>query len=103
MPVPVSPPGVSLMCIPHREQLVEAGLAMQKRVIDHALADDSHPPLISRTVKVGQPFDVLRRESVAADLVVLGWSRRARLRRLASRCARHLECPVVVVNEDRLC
>jgi nucleotide-binding universal stress UspA family protein len=102
MPMPIGSPSVSAVCHPDKEQLVAAGLALQGQVIEEEL-DRACRPRITRTVRIGEAFRVLRDESSHADLVVLGSPRRRWRRSLTSRCLRQLGCPVVVVVEDRPC
>jgi nucleotide-binding universal stress UspA family protein len=101
LPLPVGSPAVTAVCHVDQRQLVDAGLEMQRRVVAETLPDPSLRPTITETVRVGEPFHVLRAASDDADLVVLGAGRGSRFRSLPRRCLKHLRCPVVVIADDR--
>ena len=64
------------------------------------LSDVGGDVTVTTVVAMGQPADVLKRQSRLADMLVLGATRR-RFRPVVRRCRAGAHCPVVVIDGDR--
>jgi nucleotide-binding universal stress UspA family protein len=102
LPLPVGSPSVPGACLPDRDRLVESGLALQQTIVDESIGNGPWVRVVN-IVEFGEPRRVLPKAAAAADLLVLGPSRRRGFRSLTSQCLRHATCPVVVVVAGRPC
>ncbi len=76
LPLPVSSPMAPTHCFPDRDEVLRSGDEAQGRIVEAVLDEIAVVPVVSRTVRIGVPFDVLRDEAGVADLLVLGHPRR---------------------------
>ncbi|MDP2291365.1 MAG: universal stress protein [Actinomycetota bacterium] len=102
-PSPISCTVGAVVCVPDRDELVQAIADVQTALIDAELPDRAFRPEISRTIEFGDPYRIIRTASASADLLVLGRGGRRRPGALTRRCLERLACPVVLVADGHLC